>query len=51
VACDFLARGDIFLELGDKLILVVIVAPSVRKVCDVGERLAVGVSELPCPSL
>lgn len=50
-ACNLLTSGDIFLELGDQLVLVVVVAASVCEGLDAWERLAVGVCELPRPCL
>ena len=48
---NLLACSDILLELCDQLGLVVVVAAAVGEGLDAGERLAVGVGELPCPGL
>jgi hypothetical protein len=51
VAGNLLTSRDIFLELGNQLALVVVVAASVGEGLEAGKRLAVGVGELPCPCL
>ena len=51
MAGDLLTSCNILLELGDQLALVVVVAASVGEGLKAGERLAVGVGELPCPCL
>jgi hypothetical protein len=51
VASDALTGGDILLELGNQLTLVVVVSASLGEGFETGKRLAVGVSELPCPCL
>ena len=51
MASDALTGGDILLELGNQLTLVVVVSASLGEGFETGKRLAVGVSELPCPCL
>lgn len=51
VSGNLLASGNIVLELGDQLALVVVEAASVGEGFETGEGLAVGVGELPCPCL
>ena len=50
-AGNLLARGDVFLELGNQLVLIVVVAAAIGEGLETGQRLAVGVCELPGPSL
>ena len=50
-AGDLLSGGDVFLELGDQVALVVVVATALGEGLDAGEGLAVGVGELPGPGL
>lgn len=50
-AGDLLAGGDVLLELGDQVALGVVVAAAFGEGLDAGERLAVGVGELPGPGL
>lgn len=50
-AGDLGTCGDVFLELGDELVLVEVVAATGGEFFDAREGLAFGVGELPCPSL
>lgn len=50
-AGDLFAGGDVLLQLGDQVGLGVVVAAAVGEGLDAGERLAVGVGELPGPGL
>lgn len=51
MARNLLACGNILLELGNQLTLIVVETTSVGESLDAWKWLAVGVGELPCPSL